>query len=286
LRVPQTTDACWIDGRAVRAGEASISISDPAVQSGLGLFETIALREGHLLELDLHLDRLFQAAAKLGLETPSRDALCATALEAAGVGAPDCAWLKIIVTGGGRSVIYRGAMDPAEEGRSVTAVLLPWRRNLHSPLAGLKTLSYAGNVLGLELARSRGADEGLWLNTRGHLAEGCTSNLFVLRGRRLFTPAVRDGILPGVIRGLVLAAARRLGCPVHEGKLRLPRLHGAGEAFLTSSLRGLRPLVALDGRKIGRGLPGPLTRRLATEVARVRQGRLRVPVAAAPGPRP
>jgi branched-subunit amino acid aminotransferase/4-amino-4-deoxychorismate lyase len=271
LRIPAAFDDCWVDGRRLAAGEAGLPIDDPVVQSGLGLFETLAIRDGRVLEIELHLDRLFEGVARLGLGDPSRDAVRATALEAAGEGAPSCGWLKIILTGGGRSLIFRGAMDPAEEGRSATAVILPWRRNPDDPLSGLKTLNYAGNRLGLELARRHGADEGLWLNTRGHLAEGCTSNLFVVRGGKLFTPGLREGILPGVVRGLAITAARRLGVPVHEGKLRLPRLGGATEAFLTSSLRGVRPLVAVRGRSVGTGRPGPLTGRIAAEVARVRQ---------------
>jgi branched-subunit amino acid aminotransferase/4-amino-4-deoxychorismate lyase len=271
LRVPAGTDDCWADGRRVAVSEARLPIDDPAVQAGLGLFETIALRDGCLLELDLHLDRTLAGAARLGLEIPSRDALRANALEAAGDGAPACGWLKIVVTGGGRSFVFRGAMDRDEEGRSATAVLLPWRRNANDPLVGLKTLNYAGNLVGLDLARRQGADEGLWVNTRGHLAEGCTSNLFVVRAGKLFTPGLCEGILPGVVRGLAIAAARRLGCPVHEGKLRLPRLERASEAFLTSSLRGVRPLVRFRGRPVGSGRPGTWTKRIAKEVARARR---------------
>jgi branched-subunit amino acid aminotransferase/4-amino-4-deoxychorismate lyase len=255
----------------VPVDEARLPIDDPAAQAGLGLFETIALRDGRLLELELHLDRMLAGAARLGLDAPTKDALRAGALDAAGAGAPACGWLKIVLTGGGRSFVFRGSMDAGEEGRSASAVLLPWRRNAKDPLDGLKTLNYAGNLVGLDFARRRGADEGLWLNTRGHLAEGCTSNLFVMRGGRLFTPGLREGILPGVVRGLAIAAARRLGCPVHEGKLRLPRLARANEAFLTSSLRGVRPLVRFQGRPVGKGRPGMWTGRIAEEVARARR---------------
>jgi branched-subunit amino acid aminotransferase/4-amino-4-deoxychorismate lyase len=205
------------------------------------------------------------------LDTPPAGTLRACALEAAGDGAPACGWVKIVLTGGGRSFVFRGAMDRDEEGSSASAVLLPWRRNADDPLAGLKTLNYAGNLIGLDLARRRGADEGLWVNTRGHLAEGCTSNLFVVHAGKLFTPGLREGILPGVVRGLAITAARRLGCPVHEGRLRLPRLARASEAFLTSSLRGVRPLVRFQGRPVGSGRPGAWTRRIAAEVARARR---------------
>jgi branched-subunit amino acid aminotransferase/4-amino-4-deoxychorismate lyase len=90
--------------------------------------------------------------------------------------------------------------------------------------------------------------------------------VFVVRRRKLYTADARDGILPGIVREKVLRVARRLGCIVHEGKLRLKRLRQADEAFLTSSLRGVRPLVEIDGRPIARGDPGPLTLRISTEI--------------------
>jgi branched-subunit amino acid aminotransferase/4-amino-4-deoxychorismate lyase len=179
-------------------------------------------------------------------------------------------WLRIVLTGGGRFILLRDSMSPTEVGRPATAVILPWRRDASDPLVGVKTLSWAGNALGLDRARRAGADEGLWLNRRGHLAEGCTSNLFLVQGRRLLTPAVREGVRPGVVRELVLRAARQGRWTVHEGKVRPLRLQRASEAFLTSSLRGLRPLLAVDGLPIGSGSPGPATRALAVEVARLR----------------
>ena len=269
MRDPDQSAGCWLDGRRIGPGEGTLPLDDPAIQRGLGLFETLALRDGAVLELEEHLDRLYGGLDRLSIKGPPRKRLRATVFETL-EGAPACGWLKIIVTGGHRDVVFRGEMDPADEGRPVTAVLLPWRRNVSSPLAGLKTLSYADNLLGLAHARERGAGEGLWLNTRGHLSEGCSSNLFVIRGRALFTPAVRDGILPGVVRDLVIRAAKRLGMTVHEGKLRVPRLVRAREAFLTSSLRGLRPLVAFEGRPIGGGEPGATSRRLAEAVAAAR----------------
>jgi branched-subunit amino acid aminotransferase/4-amino-4-deoxychorismate lyase len=147
---------------------------------------------------------------------------------------------------------------------------LPWRKSLDDPLAGCKSLNYAASALGLEAARSRGAQEGLWLNARGHLAEGCISNVFVIQGRRVFTPSERDGILPGIVRHLTVVAARKLGLDVHEGKIRLVRLERASEAFLTSSVRGIRPIVTFEGAPVGKGSPGPWTARIAAEVAKLR----------------
>jgi len=228
----------WLDGRLVDPSEASILVTDPAVQFGLGVFETIVVHDGRALESRAHVDRLFACAEKLGVSLPARgDLLAALSRAAAGVEG-GLGWLRVIASRSGRCAVFAGRMDPTEEGRSVRAVLLPWRRCPADALAGLKSLNYAANVLGLEEARRRGADEGIWLNTRGHLAEGCSANLFVVKRRAVYTPAARDGILPGIVRGIAIKAARSLGFVFHEGKVRLPRLLGADEAFLTSSTRG------------------------------------------------
>jgi branched-chain amino acid aminotransferase len=89
--------------------------------------------------------------------------------------------------------------------------------------------------------------------------------------RKLFTPGPRDGILCGIVRGMVLRAAAEEGLPVHEGKVRLRRLEQADEAFLTSSVRGLRPLILYEDGPVGTGRPGPVTRALAERVARMRR---------------
>jgi len=268
MRLPEAGREGWIDGGRVPIGELRIGVDDPAFHAGLGLFETIAVRGGRLLDFDAHLERLAAGAERLRLSLPELARLREIPIEAAS--SIVCGWVKVIVTGGGRWFVFGSEMDPAEEGRAVRAVLLPWRRNPADALAGLKTLNYAANLLGADEARRRGADEGLWLNTRGHLTEGCISNLFVVRRRALFTASERDGILPGIVRGLALRAAGGLGLAVHVGKLRLPRLRGADEAFLTSSLRAVRPLVEYEGRPVGSGRPGPVTAAVAAAVAALR----------------
>jgi branched-subunit amino acid aminotransferase/4-amino-4-deoxychorismate lyase len=236
------------------------------VQSGLGAFETLAVRDGLPLDWSAHLDRLRASASRLDVALPDGETLAAAAAGIASRVEGGCGWLRVVALRDGPCAIFGGPIDPEEEGRPTSAVVLPWRRSPSDPLAGFKTMNYAAFVLGLEEARRRGADEGLWLNTRGHLSEGCTSNVFVISGRKLFTPAPRDGILPGVTRVRVLAAARQLGLAVHEGKVRLKRLERAGEAFLSSSVRGIRPLVMVDGKKVRDGQPGPVTRAIAERV--------------------
>ena len=260
----------WFDGRFVEPAEATVLVTDPAVQFGLGVFETIAVRDGRALESPAHLDRLAACALRLGVPLPLRGDLEVAVAGCAGGVPGGCGWLRLIASRSGRCAVFAGTMDPAEEGASVRAILLPWRRCPADVLSGLKSLNYGANVLGIEEAQRRGADEGLWLNTRGHLAEGCSANLFVVKRRAIYTPAARDGILPGIVRGLAIEAARGLGLVFHEGKLRLPRLLEADEAFLTSSTRGVRPLVEFEGRPVGRGRPGPVTEAIGAEVRRLR----------------
>lgn len=261
----------WIDGELVPAERATVSLVDPAIQSGVGAFETLAVRDGQPLDWAAHLARLEDAARQLGFEAPNRKRLAEGAALVAPSVAGGCGWLKVIAVRGGPCAVFGASIDPTEIGRSVSAVLLPWRRSPNDPLAHLKTLNYAAFTLGLEEARRRGADEGLWLNTRGHLAEGCSSSIFVVWRRKLFTPSLRDGILPGVTRSIVLEAARSTGMVVHEGKVRLVRLKTADEAFLSSSVRGIRPLVRFEGRAVGDGEPGPITRALAENVWSLRR---------------
>jgi len=272
MRLPQPDVVGWLDGRPMRVAEMSVALTDPALHVGLSVFETLAVRRGRPLELAEHLDRLGRSAARLRVTLPPRDALAYTVCEAAAAESTGCGWLKILATRGGRWAVVTGPMALDEEGRPVSAILLPWRRDPADPLAGVKCASYAHHELGLEEARRRGADEGLWRNSHGHLTEGSSSNLFVVVRRTISTPALREGVLAGVVRDLAIRAGRELGFDMHESRVRVRRLASAHEAFVTSSLCGVRPLVRFDGRPIGDGTPGRVTRAVAEAVAQLREG--------------
>jgi branched-subunit amino acid aminotransferase/4-amino-4-deoxychorismate lyase len=270
VRKPDPAFGCRLDGRRVALDEARLRVDDPALMAGWGLFETLAVDRGRVLELEAHLERLRNGLQQLGLAAVDTLALRQILVESANELPYARGWLRLVVSGAGRSIVYGGQIDPGEQGRPASAILLPWRRNRRAALRGVKSLSYASNLRGLAFAEARAADEGIWLNDRGRLAEGCTSNLFVVHGRKLFTPGEGEGILPGTLRALVLRASRGLGVPTHEGRLRLRRLERAQEAFLTSAVRGLRPLLRFEGRPVGSGATGPITRRLQAELRRQR----------------
>lgn len=267
---PEPEGAVWIDGILAEAAAAVVPLRDLGVQSGMGVFETLAVRRGLPVDLEEHLRRLERSGAFLSVPLADRDTI-EGAVRAVALRVPDGhGWLKIVALRGGHAAVWGGSSPRAEEGASARAILLPWRRSRRDPLAGVKSTSYATFVVGLEYARSRGADEGLWRNDRGRVTEGCASNLFAIRGRSLLTPALREGILDGVTRGKAIAAAREIGMAVHEVSLRVPRLVNAEEAFLSSSTRGIRPLLAVDGKTIGSGEPGGFTMAIARATARLR----------------
>jgi len=254
----------------MRVAEARLSPADPGILIGVGSFETLLLQSGHVPDVEAHLARLADSTSQLSLQSPASERWREWIAEAAGEGAPDLGWIKLVVTGGGHALVLRGAIDAEEIGRPVTAAILPWQRHSRDALASVKSLSYAGHARGLAWAQEKGCEEGLWRNERGHLTEACTANLFLVRSGALFTATLSDGILPGTVRALVIEAASALGFHVHETKLRVPSLRRAREGFLSSSVRGIRPLISVDGVAIGDGQPGDATRRISDEVARKR----------------
>ncbi|HWC45486.1 MAG TPA: aminotransferase class IV, partial [Casimicrobiaceae bacterium] len=129
--------------------------------------------------------------------------------------------------------------------------------------AGVKTLSYADNIVALSQARAAGADDALFLDTAGHLTEATASNIFLVSGSMLRTPPRSCGILPGVIRATVLELAAALHLTAREEVLEPRDLADAEEAFLTSAIRGIAPITSANDRSLPNGAPGPVTARLA-----------------------
>ena len=254
----------WLDGALVAPEEAVLSVFDHGVTVGDGVFETLRVYRGIPFARRRHLDRLERSAAGLGLDLPDRAVVeRALADVVAAAGLAD-ARLRLTVTGGpaplgsgrgtaGATVIVAVApLDPYASCAEVAVV--PWPRNERSAVAGLKTTSYAENVVALAAARRAGADEAILANTRGRLCEGTGSNVVLASGGRLLTPPLSSGCLAGVTRALVLEH-----CEVEEADLAMSALGDADEAFLTSSIREVQPIAAIDGRPVPQA-PGPLTR--------------------------
>ncbi len=278
----------WVNDRLVPVDEAAVDPRDRGFTLGDGLFETIRVRDGRLLLLGLHLARLRAGAGRIGLSrVPDDGTLCGAiraTLEANGL----CdAAVRLTVSRGVPA--HRGLWSnpeptpslvvhaqpfagyPAEiYSRGMRATISRIPRNERSPLARVKALSYLDNVLARREADARGADEALMLNTAGHLACASAANLFLARGETLLTPDPESGVLPGTVRGLVLAElAPQMGLTVVERPVHTEELATADEAFLTSALLGVMPLTEVDGLSVGTGAPGPISSGLSAELEEV-----------------
>jgi branched-chain amino acid aminotransferase len=174
-------------------------------------------------------------------------------------------WLRVTVTGGsapmgtgavGSKPTVIGAVAPMAPWPSTTDVVVaPWRRNEYGPTTGLKTISYADNVIAHRYAHAAGADEAVFANTRGQLCEGTGTNVVVAVDGRLVTPTLAAGCLAGVTRELLLEWVPE----IEEFDVPVTALAEAAEAFLTSTSRNVHPIRRVGERELA-GAPGPLTR--------------------------
>ncbi|MEU1368178.1 aminodeoxychorismate lyase [Streptomyces sp. NPDC005803] len=253
----------WVNGGLRAADDARVSVLDHGLTVGDGVFETVRTADGRPFALTRHLDRLTRSAVGLGVPAPDLDEVrraCAAVIEAnpAALGR-----LRITYTGGisplgsDRGTAGPGlvvALGEVQRRPDTTAVItVPWTRNERGAVTGLKTTSYAENVVALARAHEQGASEALFANTVGRLCEGTGSNVFVVLDGQLHTPPVASGCLAGITRAL---AVEWTGA--QETDLPFDVLDRAEEIFLTSTLRDIQAVHRVDGRELPGG-PGPVT---------------------------
>jgi 4-amino-4-deoxychorismate lyase len=249
----------WIDG--VR-GDA-VPVDDRGLQYGDGLFETILVRAQRPRFLETHLARLSQGLDRLGIPFEEFDALRAE-ISAAAAQAPALAVLKVIVTRG--SARRRGYAPAADRPRRIVSLwpaaalanleagvdlrIAQLRVADHSPLAGLKHLNRLENVLAAA-EESGGAFESLLLDTSGNVVSGVMSNVFIVKAGKIATPPVNRVGVAGVMRGIVLREAPRLGIAAEIRPLSLGDLHEADEAFITNARLGVVPVRSVGEHGFG-----------------------------------
>ncbi|HZT64445.1 MAG TPA: aminotransferase class IV [Acidimicrobiales bacterium] len=263
----------WLNGRIVEGSEAAVSLFDHGLTVGDAVFETIAVRAGTAIAVTRHLERLRRSARALGLPAPSVERLREAVAETVSANAADRGVVRVLHTSGaGPLGSMRGEREPT------TAVLLgpppawpatsdvavvPWTRNERSAVAGVKTTSYAENVMALAEARRRGAAEAILGNCAGNLCEGSGSNVFLVLGGVLTTPPLSSGCLAGVSRAIVIEL---LGVDVVERDVPVGVLGEADEAFLTSATRDIQPIRSVDGVGL-KAAPGPVTEQVVAAYA-------------------
>ena len=266
----------WVNGERLDHAATHVSVFDRGFSLADGVFETMRVRHGVVFRLDRHLARL--AHGLDALDIPAVPAIPAWIADAERAASGESA-LRLTVT---RGVGAAGVVPPPDMRPTVVLTLGPMltypasiyeagltahvasgRRDGRSRTAGLKTLAYAEGIAAVIEARRAGADEALFLDVDGHCSEASASNLFVWTGDLLLTPPRTCGALPGVTRAAALELAEAIGIPSAERAFGPEELKAAEEAFLTSSLRGVAPLVRVGAHAVGAGTPGPITRRLA-----------------------
>jgi branched-chain amino acid aminotransferase len=264
------TARAWVNGRVVDADAPALLTSDHGLTVGDGVFETCKILRGRPFAMTRHLDRLAASATGLDLPEPDLERIRAGVDELLAAQDPiEFGRLRITVTGGtgplgseraagtGTCVLQTAVQAPPPPTGAV--VLAPWVRNERSAVAGIKTTSYAENVVALAYAKARGAAEALLGNTLGNLCEGTGSNVFVAVDGELVTPPLSAGPLSGISRALLLEWGTDAGLPIREADLPVTVLDDAPEVVLTSSIRDVQPAHAVDGRALGEpGEFGPL----------------------------
>lgn len=278
---PAVYPVVYLNGQFVPSERAVISAFDRGFLLADGVFETLYVVRGRAIQLERHLARLARSAAYVRLTPPPTDAL-ATMIEELlarnrladrDAGAEAAVRLTIsrgVAIGGPPTVVAfvreltEGHLRKRVDG--VLGFVLPYSRaSSGEDLTHHKTLAYLASSLGQIVLAEMTPDptaEGFFVDGQGDLLEGTSSNLFVVEGATLVTPAVAQGVLPGTSRAVVLELAGRCGLATREEPISQARLRGADEAFITSSTLRVAPLVSLDGDVVGGGRRGPVVARL------------------------
>jgi branched-subunit amino acid aminotransferase/4-amino-4-deoxychorismate lyase len=269
--------ALAVSGRGVVDPDApAVFADDEGFLRGRAAFETTRVYAGTPFKLDEHLDRFANSAARLNLPTVDRPlfhGLTAQALAAAG--RPDC-FVRLYLTpgreGSGKpvSLVLVESLPPDLDelrARGIRLISLPLNQE-PSLLGGVKSTSYALNMVAVDEAKRRGSDDAVFLGPEGAVLEGPTTNIWWRRGNTLYTPALELGILQGVTRGTLIGLAVDVGYEVEVGVYPLDALAGAEEAFTSSAVREVMPIVAVDDAPVGDGRPGKAARELQEELRR------------------
>lgn len=230
--------------------------NDRLVLFGFGIFETLLITENGPQFVELHWQRMYRGSHVLGLNLPDKYQWLKLIQEF--IEQNPCLFpyaLRITLSGGAPEVnlpsqllFYKRLVPytPAQYKAGIQLFVLPTLRNEHSPLTSVKSTNYLENILAKQTAKINGADEGLWLNTKGCLCEGTMSNLFFIKRGILCTPSLQSGCLPGTRRQLILGLANSLRIPTQEGLYSLSDLLEADVIFMTNALMGIMPVRQID----------------------------------------
>jgi branched-chain amino acid aminotransferase len=273
----------YLDGRMVDQADAKVSVFDHGLLYGDGVFEGIRLYGGNVFRLDEHLERFENSAKAILLDNPLTraqwsDAVCETCR----ANALTDGYIRLVLTRGAGDlglapwlcakpsyfvIASKISLYPAEHyEKGLAIVTVPTRRIGPAALpATVKSLNYLNNILAKIEAKQFGALEAIMLNDQGYVAEATADNVFIVHKGELITPSANQGALKGVTRSTIVDISRDLGIGCREADMTRYDIWCADECFLTGSGAEVIPVVKLDGRVIGSGKPGEVTKRLMAE---------------------
>src|ERR1051325_3421222 len=270
----------YIDGKYLDEQNAKVSVFDHGLLYGDGIFEGIRAYHGRVFKLKEHIDRLFYSAKAILLNIPlSHEEMMRAVVATCRENQIRDGYVRLVVTRGvgtlglnpnrckNPSVIIiadKIQLYPVEVyQRGLDIITVPTTRNLHSALnPAIKSLNYLNNILAKIEATNSGCEEAIMLNAEGFVSECTGDNVFIIKAGQMFTPPLSAGALYGITRGVVMEMAREASIEVSEPNLTRYDLFNADECFLTGTGAELIPVVKIDGRIIGTGQPGPVTKSL------------------------
>ena len=266
----------YIDGRFLPRSEAKISVYDHGLLYGDGVFEGIRAYNGLVFKLDEHIERLYHSAKSIELDIPmSQKDMKKTILETIRRNGLRDAYVRVVVTRGvgdlgldprkcpTPSVIIIADRITLWKEKSLKAVTASTRRNALTALNPMiKSLNYLNNILAKLEANRANVSEAIMLNQQGLVCEGTGDNIFIVKDKVIATPPPSASILVGVTRNAVIELAAKEGLRVEQRDITVHELYNADEAFFTGTAAEVTPLVEVDGRRVGNGEPGPITRKL------------------------
>ena len=274
----------YIDGKFYPKSEAKVSVYDHGLLYGDGVFEGIRAYNGIVFKLKEHIDRLYKSAHPIFLKIPLTKAeLTEAVLETLKKNNLTDAYIRLVVTRGVGDL----GLDPRKCPKPTVIIITEPTLVLHSPeklekgistvitwvrrnsvdaaTHELKSLNYLNSILGKIEANNSGVDEAICLDKTGFVCEGVGENIFIVRDSKLLTPPLSSGALDGITRAFVIKLAKKMGIEVIERNITPNELFTADEAFFTGTAAEVAPIHDVNGRVIGAGKQGPVTKRIMQE---------------------
>jgi branched-chain amino acid aminotransferase len=272
------TEQVFLNDKLVDIDKATISVSDSGFLYGAGLFETMRSHNGVVFALTDHLDRLFASADVLSISNPyEREYIAEAISKVLSANKLTDARLRLTLTNGPmaeseeqrKSTLLITATKfqsypPEYYKKGVMVVLCPFKQNPIDPVSGRKTISYFSRMIALNLAHQKRAAEAIWFTLDNRLAEGCVSNVFLVKDSVLYTPPINTPVLPGVARKTVCMLAPQNSIKLTEKDLTIDDLLGADEIFLTNVIMQVMPIMKVENHTVGDGRVGDVTKKLQT----------------------